>query len=46
MTEFTWQEKGGLLALAIGADDKTGNGVQLYDPETEFCGTRLCISDL
>ncbi|HEY6506358.1 MAG TPA: hypothetical protein VIY56_00010, partial [Vicinamibacterales bacterium] len=34
VTEFTWQEKGGLLALAIGADDKTGNGVQLYDPET------------
>ena len=34
MTEFTWQEKGALLALAIGADDKTGNGVQLYDPET------------
>ena len=34
VTEFTWQEKGGMLALAIGADDKTGNGVQLYDPET------------
>jgi len=34
VTEFTWQEKGALLALAIGADDKTGNGVQLYDPET------------
>ena len=34
VTEFTWQEKGGLLALAIGAEDKTGNGVQLYDPET------------
>ena len=26
--------KGRLLALAIGAEDKTGNGVQLYDPET------------
>ena len=34
VTEFTWQEKGALLALAISADDKTGNGVQLYDPET------------
>jgi dipeptidyl aminopeptidase/acylaminoacyl peptidase len=34
VTEFAWQEKGPLLALAIGADDKTGNGVQLYDPGT------------
>ncbi len=34
VTEFTWQEKGGLLALAIGAEDKTGNGIQLYDPDT------------
>jgi dipeptidyl aminopeptidase/acylaminoacyl peptidase len=34
VTEFAWQEKGGLLALAIGAEDKTGDGVQLYDPET------------
>jgi dipeptidyl aminopeptidase/acylaminoacyl peptidase len=34
ITEFTWQEKGGLLALAIGAEDKTGNGIQLYDPDT------------
>ena len=34
VTEFTWQEKGGRLAIAIGAEDKTGNGVQLYEPET------------
>ena len=34
VTEFTWQEKGGLLALAISAEDKTGNGIQLYDPNT------------
>ena len=34
VTEFAWQEKGGLLAFAIGAEDKTGNGVQLYDPES------------
>ena len=26
--------QGRLLALAISADDKTGNGVQLFDPET------------
>ena len=32
VTEFTWQEKGGLLAFTIGAEDKTGNGVQLFDP--------------
>ncbi len=47
VTEFTWQEKGALLALVIGADDKTGNGVQLYDPETGFfAGTRFGNSDL
>jgi dipeptidyl aminopeptidase/acylaminoacyl peptidase len=34
VTEFSWQEKGNQLALAIGADDKTGNGVQLFDPAT------------
>jgi dipeptidyl aminopeptidase/acylaminoacyl peptidase len=34
VTEFAWQEKGALLALSVGADDKTGNGVQLYDPGT------------
>jgi dipeptidyl aminopeptidase/acylaminoacyl peptidase len=34
VTEFAWQEKGRLLALVIGADDTTGNGVQLFDPET------------
>ena len=34
VTEYTWQEKGGLLAFVIGADEKTGNGVQLYDPDT------------
>ena len=34
VTEFVWQDKGKLLALAISADDKTGNGVQLFDPES------------
>lgn len=29
--EFTWQDKGPLLAIAISAEDKTGNGVQLFD---------------
>ena len=33
VTEFAWQEKGGLLAFTIGAEDKTGNGVQLFDPQ-------------
>jgi dipeptidyl aminopeptidase/acylaminoacyl peptidase len=32
VTEFAWQEKGPLLALAIGAAEQAGNGVQLYDP--------------
>jgi dienelactone hydrolase len=34
VTEYTWQEKGKLLAMTIGADDKAGNGVQLFDPES------------
>ena len=34
VTEFVWQDKGKLLALTISADDKTGNGVQLFDPES------------
>lgn len=34
VSEFTWQDKGGLLALAISAEDKAGNGVQLFDPAT------------
>ena len=33
ITEFTWQDEGGLLAMAIGAAEKSGNGVQLFDPE-------------
>lgn len=32
VSEFTWQDKGPLLAFIISADDKTGNGVQLFDP--------------
>jgi dipeptidyl aminopeptidase/acylaminoacyl peptidase len=37
VAEYAWQDlprRGRLLALAISAEDKTGNGVQLYDPET------------
>jgi hypothetical protein len=34
VAEFAWQDKGKLLAIAISAEDKTGNGVQLFDPET------------
>ncbi len=33
VAEFAWQDKGKLLAITISADDKTGNGVQLFDPE-------------
>jgi dipeptidyl aminopeptidase/acylaminoacyl peptidase len=34
VTEFAWQEKGALLAMTIGSEDKTGNGVHIFDPET------------
>ncbi len=34
VAEFAWQDKGKLLAFTISAEDKTGNGVQLFDPET------------
>lgn len=37
VAEYTWQDlpqRGRLLALTISAEDKTGNGVQLFDPET------------
>ena len=30
--ESAWQTKGRLLALTIAAEDRTGNGVQLFDP--------------
>jgi len=34
VSEFVWQDKGRLLAFAISAEDKTGNGIQLFDPAT------------
>jgi dipeptidyl aminopeptidase/acylaminoacyl peptidase len=37
VSEYAWQntpKQGRLLAIAISAEDKTGNGVQLYDPQT------------
>src|SRR5262245_1633353 len=37
VAEYAWQDlpkRGRLLAMTISAEDKTGNGVQLYDPET------------
>jgi hypothetical protein len=34
VTEFTWQDTGDLLALVIGAPDKAGNGVQVFDPRS------------
>jgi dipeptidyl aminopeptidase/acylaminoacyl peptidase len=34
VTEFVWQEEGRMLALVIGAEDKTGNGVQIFEPDT------------
>jgi len=32
VSEYAWQDKGPLLAFAINAEDKTGNGIHLYDP--------------
>jgi dipeptidyl aminopeptidase/acylaminoacyl peptidase len=34
VAEFAWQDKGRLLAIAINADDKTGDGVQIFDPDS------------
>lgn len=36
VSQFAWQdlEDGHLLALVISAEDRIGNGVHLYDPET------------
>jgi dipeptidyl aminopeptidase/acylaminoacyl peptidase len=34
VSEYAWQDKGKFLAFAINADDKTGNGVHIYDPST------------
>ncbi|MFN7927836.1 MAG: prolyl oligopeptidase family serine peptidase [Blastocatellia bacterium] len=37
VAEYAWQDlpqRGRWLALTISAEDKTGNGVQLFDPET------------
>lgn len=37
VSAFAWQDlpkRGRLLALTISAEEKTGNGVQLFDPET------------
>jgi dipeptidyl aminopeptidase/acylaminoacyl peptidase len=37
VSEYVWQDlpkRGRLLAMTISAEDKTGNGVQLFDPET------------
>jgi hypothetical protein len=37
VSAFAWQDlpkRGRLLAMTISAEDKTGNGLQLFDPET------------
>ena len=31
---FAWQEDGSLLAMTVDAEDRVGNGVRLYDPES------------
>ena len=32
VSEYAWQDTGPLLAFAINAEDKTGNGLQLFEP--------------
>jgi dipeptidyl aminopeptidase/acylaminoacyl peptidase len=34
VSEMAWQDGGTLLAMAIDADNRVGNGVTLYDPST------------
>lgn len=34
VAEFAWQEQGTLLALAVDAESRAGNGVQLFDAAT------------
>jgi len=34
INEYAWQPKGRLLAMAVSAADKVGNGLQLLDPST------------
>jgi dipeptidyl aminopeptidase/acylaminoacyl peptidase len=33
-SDYAWQSKGPLLAVTISTDDKTGNGVQVFDTRT------------
>jgi dipeptidyl aminopeptidase/acylaminoacyl peptidase len=34
VTDFKWQDKGTHLAMTIGAENRVGNGIQLYDAST------------
>jgi dienelactone hydrolase len=34
VADASWQTKGPLLALAIAAEERAGNGVQIYDPSS------------
>jgi dipeptidyl aminopeptidase/acylaminoacyl peptidase len=43
VAEYAWQDEGALLALAIDAETKIGNAIQLFDPATGV--TRTLTSD-
>ncbi|MFC1545332.1 S9 family peptidase [Gemmatimonadota bacterium] len=43
ISEFAWQDEGGLLAMIIDAEGKAGNGVQIFDPEAGVL--RTLVSD-
>jgi dienelactone hydrolase len=34
VSDAVWETKGRLLAIAIAAEDRTGNGVQIFDPSS------------
>jgi dipeptidyl aminopeptidase/acylaminoacyl peptidase len=34
VTNYSWQDKGSNLAMAIGVDGRTGNALQVYDPRS------------
>ena len=34
VSQYAWQEKGGLLAMVIDAEGQAGNGVQIFEPAT------------
>jgi len=34
IAEFSWQDEGSMLAMAVAAEGRAGNGIHLYDPSS------------